>query len=238
MDVVTIAEKDIKLLWGRAAGRCSAPECWLDLTPLLEKSGPTVLGEMAHVIGRKRGAARSNGDNGPNDSYDNLVLLCPNHHTIADKAEADHPVELLRKWKVDWESMVSGIGIQVSLRSDLIREIAQRLTENRTIFVEWGPKSTRAERTPQSDQAASIWLSRRLSKIVPNNNAIALLLDKNRKFLSLDEWALATQFIEHAQFYEAHCADPKGAEAYLPFPEKFETMIQRIARKELANYRT
>jgi hypothetical protein len=56
---MAIEEKDIKLLWGKAAGRCSYPGCQADLAPLLMASGATVPGEMAHVIGRKPGAARS-----------------------------------------------------------------------------------------------------------------------------------------------------------------------------------
>src|SRR5258705_12817349 len=48
---------DIKLLWGRAGGRCSAPKCNEDLTTLME-SGGYVIGEMAHVIGRKPSARR------------------------------------------------------------------------------------------------------------------------------------------------------------------------------------
>lgn len=103
---MAITERDIKLLWARAAGRCSEPTCHEDLTPRLARSGSVVLGEMAHVIGRKRGAARSRTAVGTDDTYDNLILLCPTHHTIVDKAEADFPVQLLRKWKHDWESEV------------------------------------------------------------------------------------------------------------------------------------
>ncbi len=36
---MSIADKDIKLLWALAAGRCSEPGCHKDLTLLLPKSG-------------------------------------------------------------------------------------------------------------------------------------------------------------------------------------------------------
>lgn len=104
---MAIAEKDIKMLWGRAAGHCSAPKCPASLLPLLAKSGDVVLGEMAHLIGRRPGAARSNPVVGADDGYDNLILLCPNHHTIVDKAEADYPPALLKQWKADWEVEVT-----------------------------------------------------------------------------------------------------------------------------------
>src|SRR5260221_2004561 len=138
---MTIADKDIKILWGRAAGHCSAPGCGLALTALLENSGPVIIGEMAHVIGRKPCAARNNAAVGANDAYDNLILLCPNHHTMVDKAEADYPTDLLYKWKADWEAQVSGTSVKVNDRDDLFREIAIRLVANHTAFNEWGPHS-------------------------------------------------------------------------------------------------
>ncbi|MFN0132753.1 MAG: HNH endonuclease signature motif containing protein [Phycisphaerales bacterium] len=104
---MAITERDVKILWARAAGHCSAPGCPIDLTPSLAKSGDIVLGEMAHVIGRSPGAARSNPAIGADDGYDNLILLCPNHHTIVDKGEADHPPALLKRWKGDWEAEVT-----------------------------------------------------------------------------------------------------------------------------------
>ena len=53
------------------------------------------------------------GHNGK-DNYENLILLCPNHHTLVDKAEADHPVKLLKEWKTGWESSVkSSLGMRV-----------------------------------------------------------------------------------------------------------------------------
>lgn len=64
------------------------------------------MGEMAHVIGRKPGGPRSDSSAGTDDSYDNLILLCPNHHTMIDKAYSDFPAWKLRQWKTDWEEQV------------------------------------------------------------------------------------------------------------------------------------
>lgn len=104
---MAISEKDLKILWARAAGRCSAPNCRVDLTPRLSRSGNTILGEMAHIIGRKPRAARSASIVGADDSYGNLILLCPTHHTLIDKAPEDFPVDLLESWKREWELEVS-----------------------------------------------------------------------------------------------------------------------------------
>jgi hypothetical protein len=103
---MAIADIGIKLLWGRAGNCCSFPGCEFDLTPRLAKRGDVVLGEMAHIVGQKPSAARSNKTVGIDDSYSNLILLCPNHHALVDKSPTDYPVRLLRKWKADWEAKV------------------------------------------------------------------------------------------------------------------------------------
>lgn len=230
LPAMSISSKDIKLLWGRAAGRCSAPGCRLDLTPLLEKSGPVVLGEMAHVIGRKPGSARSDDTVGEDNSYDNLILLCPNHHTMVDKAQADYPIEVLRKWKVEWEQQVSSIDGSIKGREELFKSINSLLIANHTAFLEWGPESERAQDNPQSEQAATTWQLRRLSVIVPNNRSIINLLRTNDALLEHDERPITQRFIEHAEFYEGHCGEPKDASAYLPFPREFDDLVRRTAR--------
>jgi len=97
-----ISERDIKLLWGRAAERCSFPECGLRLTQdknLASDSFP--LGEQAHIIGEAETAPRgeSNLTDAERNSYFNLILLCPNHHTIVDKDPEDYTIEKLHLFK-------------------------------------------------------------------------------------------------------------------------------------------
>ena len=73
---MTISSKDIKKLWGLAAGRCSCPGCSEACIKFFRDGDPTVIGEMAHVVAKKPGGPRgvvSGGD----DTYENLVLLCP-----------------------------------------------------------------------------------------------------------------------------------------------------------------
>jgi len=103
---MAISQKDAKLLWGRAAEHCCYPGCPTKLSLRLDKSGDILLGEMAHVIGRMPNAARSDAGVGIDDSYANLILLCPTHHTLVDKAPADYPAEMLYEWKRQWEYQV------------------------------------------------------------------------------------------------------------------------------------
>lgn len=100
-------QKDIKLLWGRAANRCTI--CRSELSQ--DKKSVTAsftLGEQAHIVGEKEDAARGKSllTDGERYSYHNLILLCPNHHTEIDKNEADWPVEKLHYIKSTHELWV------------------------------------------------------------------------------------------------------------------------------------
>lgn len=99
--------KDIKILWGRSGGRCAI--CWERLSidaKTATKSFP--LGEQAHIVGEKDDSPR--GDSvltlEERNSYSNLILLCPNHHTEIDKNVEDYPVEKLHKIKDNHERRV------------------------------------------------------------------------------------------------------------------------------------
>ena len=98
-------QADVALLIGRAAGRCSHPDCGIYCLPSYEASGPVIIGEMAHVIARRPGGPRGK-TCAENNRYENLIFLCPNHHTIVDRAEADFPPELLQRWKAEHEKRV------------------------------------------------------------------------------------------------------------------------------------
>lgn len=89
-------EKDLKLLWGRAGNRCAICRIELSQDPRATTAAFT-LGEQAHIVGEKQDAPRGNSPltEGERNSYHNLVLLCPNHHTEIDKNESAWPVEKL-----------------------------------------------------------------------------------------------------------------------------------------------
>lgn len=97
---MSIKQKDIKILWGRSGNRCAF--CKTQLTQ--NSSAVTAsftLGEQAHIVGDKPGSARSNSplNDEQRDSYHNLILLCPTHHTEIDSNESDWPVERLHQEK-------------------------------------------------------------------------------------------------------------------------------------------
>lgn len=104
---MTIPVRDQKMLWGAAAGRCSFPRCG---KPLVAESSPldraVLLGEMAHIV-----AETLDGPRGQSplpleqrNRYDNLILLCTEHHTIIDGQPATYMVEGLHRFKAEHEA--------------------------------------------------------------------------------------------------------------------------------------
>ncbi len=74
---------DLKLLWGRSGGFCAHPNCYAELT---DYNSDAILGNICHIRGLKRGSPRHD-SNYPTEKinlYENLILLCRNHHIIVD----------------------------------------------------------------------------------------------------------------------------------------------------------
>lgn len=106
-----IKTKDIKILWARAAGLCSMPDCRRKLTmDNKEETDSVSLGEMCHIVGETNSKKSPRGISKlPEDErneYSNLILLCAHHHTIIDKTIDDWPIEILHKIKDNHELWV------------------------------------------------------------------------------------------------------------------------------------
>ena len=117
-----MTQKDIKLLWGRAGNRCSI--CRHELSHDAPPSHKYLLGEQAHIIGESHSAPRGKSllTKDERNSYHNLILLCPNHHTEIDKNEAAWPVERLHQIKSQHELWVKET---LSSQSDLTTQAHQ-----------------------------------------------------------------------------------------------------------------
>ncbi len=104
---MAINQKELKLLWGRSGNRCAI--CKKLLTQDKEAvTGAFTLGEQAHIIGEKSDAPRGDStlSTAERNSYHNLILLCPTHHTEIDKNTEDWPVEKLHITKSKHELWV------------------------------------------------------------------------------------------------------------------------------------
>lgn len=108
---MAITERTRKTLWGRAHNQCAFPGCLQSLTLDVhdDTSGDSSIvnvGEEAHIRAQSVGGPRYDPDYPKDkvDSYENLVLMCPTHHTMIDANNGvGHSVEGLLKFKADHE---------------------------------------------------------------------------------------------------------------------------------------
>ena len=95
---VKVTDKTGRLIWGEFAGRCAVCR-----EKVIEKVSPSdnrsLTGEVAHIVGKKDGSARSDYPLPveKKDTLPNLMLLCRNDHKIVDDFEDVYTVERLRE---------------------------------------------------------------------------------------------------------------------------------------------
>ncbi|MDD4590351.1 MAG: HNH endonuclease signature motif containing protein [Parabacteroides sp.] len=107
MELMAITDKARKLLWGKSGNRCAI--CRVSLSVKKSDSlDETLIGEECHIISKsKQGPRYKEKENFNYDSYENLVLLCRNHHSLIDKQCETYTTELVRKIKRNHEKWVS-----------------------------------------------------------------------------------------------------------------------------------
>jgi hypothetical protein len=222
---MSIPEKDIKILWGLAAGRCSKPGCGDECVKFLSADDPTIIGEMAHVIGKKPNGPRGVLKGG-DDTYANLILLCPTHHREVDKSpEGVFPAKLLHQWKSDHEEAIRET-LAVPFYNDiseLCRAMLRLLIENHAIWSQFGPDSSAASSNPLSN-LSWLWDLRKLDSIVPNNSRVATLIERHRGLFSISDYEICVKFSVHAKAFENNCFN--RTENIPQFPSEFEQLIR------------
>lgn len=67
-----------------------------------------MVGEIAHIVAQSKGGPRAEVSvpGGNIDGFDNLILLCHEHHELVDQQPNTYPVEKLRQFKLDHEEWV------------------------------------------------------------------------------------------------------------------------------------
>lgn len=95
---MAMSDADWKKLAVLSGNRCAFTDC---LTPLVEPTTNVLIGELAHVRALTSGGPRQDPTYPPAriDSVENLMLLCPTHHTLIDKAPLAFPVAALLAMK-------------------------------------------------------------------------------------------------------------------------------------------
>jgi hypothetical protein len=88
----------VKRLFAESANICAFPKCSAAVI-----DGKTVVGEVCHIKAAKPGGPRYDASQTAEQrhGYDNLILLCGNHHTVIDSDEEAYTVQRLLKMKND-----------------------------------------------------------------------------------------------------------------------------------------
>jgi hypothetical protein len=99
-------ESTLKRLFARSGNQCAFPRCVAPLT-----HNDTLIGQVCHIRGDKPGAARYDPSQAASErqAYDNLIILCPNHHTVVDDDERAYTVERLFCMKIEHEANAAAI---------------------------------------------------------------------------------------------------------------------------------
>src|SRR5262245_9439089 len=91
----------IKRLFAVSSNRCAFEKC--DVT-IINKG--TVVGHVCHIEARNPGGPRYNPTQSEEErnGFDNLVLMCPVHHTVIDSDVESYTVPRLKEIKANHEA--------------------------------------------------------------------------------------------------------------------------------------
>lgn len=106
------SKRTLKLLWGLSQARCAYPECReLLIAHATDEDRAAVLGEAAHVIAFSDLGPRPHSEMSEEErnDYENLILLCRNHHALIDAQPHTFAPDEVRGWKASHEAWVRDV---------------------------------------------------------------------------------------------------------------------------------
>ena len=216
---------DVKMrLFSDAAGFCQNPECLQALFP--DQDIHMHVAHIAHIVAASDSGPRADAsmDTELRSAYDNLLLLCPTCHVAVDKAPERYPSDRLVQWKRDRVAKITRtFGVECyRCREDARKAIEPLMEENFSIFRNYGPNNE--YRLDPESELARVWKRKVLSRILPNNRRVLLILDKNRAMLSSAERQVLEEFRQHVEEMEArHLGD--ASTVGRKFPQRMQEIL-------------
>lgn len=210
----------IKLrLFADSGGYCMNPDCNDYLYPI-DRESSTHVAEVAHIWSTQPSGPRYDvGDKfTDNNDYDNLVLLCPTCHKVADKMEGLYTDDMLDSWKKSHKGKLESVFCEFTCtdRDNLCLKISPLLEENHIIHQELGPDNF--DRNPETYDA-SLWQHEVKYRIIPNSRLVLRYLDCSKKCLNRQELPIVEEYRFHVrQLIDRHTTKRT---TYAPrFPEQ------------------
>ena len=213
-------------LFSDSAGHCNSPEC---RRALFSEEGQADyhIAQMAHILAAADGGPRAAPelDEEHRASYCNLILLCPNCHTIIDKCPDQFPDAMLREWKLRHKSLIyEAMGVHtVSSRDEALRFVDPLLRANSLIHYRYGPDNEYRQ-NPEAEEADT-WKRKMICQIIPNNQKLLQFLAKNIELVQEGERDTVELFRQHVDdLVEKHLGDHEGIASR--FPQGMDTLFR------------
>jgi hypothetical protein len=204
MNRKAIAENVKRRLWAESMGRCMNPDCRAEL--FIKNSD---IMEKAHI-----GAYYETEDN----SYENLIVLCPNCHKKFDKTGFIDE-NIVKQWKeIRRNELEKFFSVELSSFDQLKEKVVSFLSENYSIYKSYylsGNKSLWDKFEPQ---------------ILSNNEKLKLLFENNRTLFqqhSYKEYSnleLIQKFITHVDEFKITRDDGEKMREVL-FPQEINSIF-------------
>lgn len=204
MNRKAIAENVKRRLWAESMGRCMNPDCRAEL--FINNSD---IMEKAHI-----GAYYETEDN----SYENLIVLCPNCHKKFDKTGFIDE-NIVKQWKeIRRNELEKFFSVELSSFDQLKEKVVPVLSENYSIYKSYylsGNKSLWDKFEPQ---------------ILSNNEKLKLLFENNRTLFqqhSYKEYSnleLIQKFITHVDEFKITRDDGEKLREVL-FPQEINSIF-------------
>ena len=191
-------------LWAESAGKCMNPNCRADLFV-----GDGDIAERAHIVPYCESAE---------NTFENLVLICPNCHTNFDKNGAFRPDEV-KEWKSIRRAEIERIfGKPFCTFDELRREATPLLERNKSIYENYYLKDKK-----------ELWDIFE-KEIIANNRKLSTMFEANLSLFqrhndaSYSNRAAVLAFINHAKEFEATRGEEEKCRSIL-FPKVINSIF-------------
>ena len=119
-------------MWATSGNRCAFPDCRVHLVAKgNDQDRPVTIGRFAHIFAHSKKGPRPNPDgfSEKTNAYENLILLCANHHVLVDGQSNTYSVRVLQEWKTDNEAWFLNLSVTEFFNSADLDSIVTWLAE-------------------------------------------------------------------------------------------------------------
>ena len=199
-----IEESVKRKLYAESMGRCMNPKCQEEL---FRKNGDVI--EKAHIDPYCETA---------DNSFENLILLCPTCHTDFDKNHAFSPQEVLEWKRIRGEELERYFSKKYTSFENLEKAVVPLLLENRILFEGFYLKENR---TMWDKSEATILVNNRKLKMLLLKNLDLVQSHSNKDYSNLE---YVQKFIAHVDEFESTRSEVEKVRTNL-FPPEIDSMF-------------